>query len=444
MHLILILSLFFSQNIFVINSHPVAQTQRARIVPELDIIYVEWQGSQGAVFTVRHKAENSQSWKYIRTSETNVRIPLDQYEESKQIQIQIKNERENTNWSEEIIIDNTKKMNSSPVQKRGASPIAVNPTQLQPPLQFNAKIIGPTNVQLKWQPVVGAQNDVYYLVNVKQLTTSSGSTLQNQQIKTAATSFTLGKMISGEKYEMTIRSATSQDRISQNAAIVEITMPRETEYFEIGNLIISSHFKTASQGVVNLTWQVPPTMQNRIMAYHVEYAEAGDENNWQKIQFHGASSSAALNHLKSNTEYVLRIKTQLVNNIMTESGQFRFKTPRVETNPIQKVDVIYSHDINSVKLQWILKSHIQTDKVAGYDVYMSEDKDLPDSQWKVIRLNNKESSLSMDDLKSKTVYYVRVNVRNFDGSIIRAPSVYRFKTIDWSNTNSDSIFNPFD
>ena len=46
------------------------------------------------------------------------------------------------------------------------------------------------------------------------------------QIKTAATSFTLGKMIAGEKYEMTIRSATSQDAISGTASIVEITMPR--------------------------------------------------------------------------------------------------------------------------------------------------------------------------------------------------------------------------
>lgn len=46
----------------------------------------------------------------------------------------------------------------------------------------------------------------------------------------------------------------------------------------------------------------------------------------------------------------------------------------VETNPIHKVDVIYSHDVNSVKLQWMLEPHIQVENVAGYDVYLSQDK----------------------------------------------------------------------
>ncbi|EGT59424.1 hypothetical protein CAEBREN_31650 [Caenorhabditis brenneri] len=315
--------------------------------------------------------------------------------------------------------------------------VIVAPGTLVPPLHFTANIINPTTVQLSWQPAMPGKQDIYYLVNVKQLTTASGSTLQNQQIKTAATSFTLSKMIAGEKYEMTIRSATSQDTTSGTASIVEITMPREDDYFEIGNLIISSHFRSPTQGIVNLTWEVPPTMQNRIASYNVEYSETGNNRYWQKIQFHGASSSAALHHLKSNTEYLLRIKTVLANNIVTESGQYRFRTPRVETNPIHKVDVINSHDVNSVKLQWMLEPHIRQENVAGYDVYLSQDKDLPDSQWKLVRFNNKESHLSLEDLKSSTVYFVRVNVRNTDGSVIRAPLVFRFKTID--NTEDEEF-----
>uniref|UniRef100_A0A8R1HV43 Fibronectin type-III domain-containing protein n=1 Tax=Caenorhabditis japonica TaxID=281687 RepID=A0A8R1HV43_CAEJA len=466
---------------------PVVKDPTARVVPELDIVYVEWKSAQkpqsknmDTMYTVRHKSGNEQSsWKYVRTAESNVRIPLSTYKNGENVHIQIKTERGSQlleDWTTpELVVAVAKKsvrsapfrlspppaqpqapahspQASAPVhpQSQVHAPLALAPQNAQsgggsllPPLHFNANILSPTTVQLKWQPAISGRQGIYYLVNVKQLTTASGSTLQNQQIKTAATSFTLGKMIAGEKYEMTIRSATSQDTTSGTAAIVEITMPREDDYFEIGNLIISSHFRNPSHGIVNLTWEVPPQMQNRISSYNVEYSEMGS-GYWQKIQFHGASSSAALHHLKSNTEYLLRIKTNLVNNIVTESGQFRFRTPRVEANPIHKVDVIYSHDVNSVKLQWMLEPHILAEKVAGYDVYLSQDKDLPDSQWKLVRLNNKESSLSLEDLKSSTIYFVRVNVRNADGSVIRAPSVYRFKTIDWSNTNPNADFNPFD
>lgn len=38
----------------------------------------------------------------------------------------------------------------------------------------------------------------------------------------------------------------------------------EDEYFEVGNLIISSHFKGTGQGTVNLTWEVPEKMKNQI------------------------------------------------------------------------------------------------------------------------------------------------------------------------------------
>ncbi|UMM39728.1 hypothetical protein L5515_016655 [Caenorhabditis briggsae] len=481
---------------------PIVKDPRARIVADLDIIYVEWQSGpqpQNTMYTIRHKTGSDQvAWKYIKTGESNVRIPLGTYADGDAVHIQIKTERGAQvveNWTKEIVVNVAKKSVRSaplrpvalaapaapaaqPAPAAPAAPAAPQPNQhanqhanqhhahqhhqhtapqhpqhahappqaaslvhasgaLVPPLHFTANIMNPTTVQLSWQPAMPGRQDIYYLVNVKQLTTASGSTLQNQQIKTAATSFTLGKMIAGEKYEMTIRSATSQDTVSGTASIVEITMPRENDYFEIGNLIISSHFRTPTQGIVNLTWEVPPTMANRIASYNVEYAETGNNRYWQKIQFHGASSSAALHHLKSNTEYLLRIKTALVNNIVTESGQFRFRTPRVETNPIHKVDVIYSHDVNSVKLQWMLEPHIRPENVAGYDVYLSQDKDLPDSQWKLVRLNNKESHLSLEDLKSSTVYFVRVNVRNTDGSVIRAPSVYRFKTID--NTDEEEF-----
>ncbi|PAV87929.1 hypothetical protein WR25_03706 [Diploscapter pachys] len=231
---------------------------------------------------------------------------------------------------------------------------------------------------------------------------------------------------------MTIRSAT-EARTSATAAIIEITMPREEDYFEIGNLIISSHFKQVGQGTVNLTWSVPPSAERKVIGYEVQYAEAGEkEAKWKTIQFRGPKSTAVLDDLKSDTEYLLRITTTLYNNAKTESGQFKFKTPRIDANPIQKVDVIYSHDISSVKLQWVLEPHIHEDKVAGYDVYFTDNKDRPDAQWQFVRVDSAEGSLSLDNLSESTVYYVRVNVRNHDGTVIRAPSIYKFATIDSS------------
>ena len=38
----------------------------------------------------------------------------------------------------------------------------------------------------------------------------------------------------------------------------------EDEYFEVGNLIISSQFKADGRGTVNLTWEVPPEMLGKI------------------------------------------------------------------------------------------------------------------------------------------------------------------------------------
>ncbi|KJH40410.1 fibronectin type III domain protein [Dictyocaulus viviparus] len=190
----------------------------------------------------------------------------------------------------------------------------------------------------------------------------------------------------------------------------------ENEYFEIGNLIISSHFHSNHRGIVNLTWEVPLHMVHQIASFDVQYVEAGNDN-WQRVVFHGTRPSALLHNLKSDTEYILKIKTTLTNNVQTESGDFRFKTPK-------EVAHIYS-------------SHVKTDLIAGYDVYVSDDKDRPDSQWKLTQLNGREASLALDGLRGSTEYFVRVNVRNKDGSIIRAPSIYRFKTIDKKGSNTE-------
>jgi len=106
--------------------------------------------------------------------------------------------------------------------------------------------------------------------------------------------------------------------------------------------------------VVNLTWEVPASMAARISAYDVQYTRADNPSSWRQVHFSGATPSALLHDLRADTDYVLKIKTMLVGNLVTESGEFRFRTPHVAVNPISKLDVIYSSDTNAVRLQWTL------------------------------------------------------------------------------------------
>ncbi|KAK6760299.1 hypothetical protein RB195_021684 [Necator americanus] len=429
----------------LIYSVPVTSIQNlhARFDENSGSIFIEWQyprtpTNNGVHFTVRYRlGRDDPTWRYARTSQPQLRINLPEYKNGNELFVQVQAEQGGQiieDWGQELIVTINKKVTIGDME--------IDDDELVPPLDFTAHVLSPSSVKLEWRPHVGASPDLFYIVNVKQLTSDSGTALHRQQIKTSANSFTLGKLIAGEKYEMTIRSALSPTRISSTAAIVEIHMPREADYFEIGNLIISSHFQSNGRGIVNLTWEVPPNMENQVVSYDVQYVESGS-GSWQKVVFHGTKPTAVLHNLKSDTEYILRIKTTLANNIQTESGEFKFKTPKVEANPIQKVDVIYSHEVNSVKLQWILEPHVRTDQIAGYDVYVSDDKDRPDSQWRLIRLSNREAALALDNLRSSTEYFVRVNIRNKDGSVIRAPSIYRFKTIDWQHTSRNHV-NPFE
>uniref|UniRef100_A0A1I7ZAW5 Protein-tyrosine-phosphatase n=1 Tax=Steinernema glaseri TaxID=37863 RepID=A0A1I7ZAW5_9BILA len=419
---------------------PSIQNLRARLDSTTDSIFVEWSfagAKHNVQFVIRYRLLNRDDgnldWKIARTSEEMVRLHLPEIRNGDELEVQVKAERGGhviEDWSQQLLISVTKQM--------VVGGLRVPEDDLIPPLDFQAHILGPSSVRLEWSANEQSNvPDLFYLVNVKQLTSESGENLLRQQIKIGATHFTLGNLIPGERYEMTIRSATSLDRISSTAAIIEINMPKEDEYFEVGNLIITSHFKNDGTGVVNLTWDVPPEVQHRIVSYDVQYSEEG-RNDWKQLKFSGIRASAALYSLKSDTEYVLRIRTVLTNRLETESGLFRFRTPKVAVNPISKVDVIFSSDTNSVRLQWMLEPHVQQDQVVGYDVYLTENKDLPESHWRHIPLNRAEAALSVEDLKSATTYYVKVHVRRADGTVLSAPFVYRFKTIDYENTHVES------
>lgn len=65
-----------------------------------------------------------------------------------------------------------------------------------------------------------------------------------------------------------------------------LKMHLEDEYFEVGNLIISSHFKGNGEGTVNLTWEVPDNMLSKIkcMLFHFKmiYTIFLAQNNYLK------------------------------------------------------------------------------------------------------------------------------------------------------------------
>ncbi|VDN55805.1 unnamed protein product [Dracunculus medinensis] len=355
----------------------------------------------------------------------HLRLDLPNLRHGDEIHAQVRAERGGhviEDWSQTLIISVSRRLL--------VDNLSVDDNGFLPPLDFTAIILSPSSVRLEWTPnnpnifvkILKLFSGLHYIINVKQLTSKTGEPLFQRQIKVVANNFALGNLKPGEHYEMTIRTALSPEQMSDTAAIVEITMPKDDEYFEVGNLVISSHFQSSGQGIVNLTWDVPPHIQRKIKSYDVEYKEMND-NNWQKLQFIGQIPSATLKNLKSGTEYLLKIKTTLHGDVSTESGHFKFRTPEVLMNPINKVDVIYTNEMDSVRLHWVLEpSIIAINEVFGYDVYLTEDKDLPESQWKY--LYSSENSVSVNALKSGTTYYIKINVRKTDGTVVRSTVYY--------------------
>lgn len=424
--------------------HPV-RNLRARYDARSGSIFVEWEPlpvTDRDGIQLRYKATtrtgSSSDWQVTRADRdsNNVRLAVEDLKNGDELMVQVKRDSSHA-WGDPLVIAIAKRTQ--------IGELVVDEADLLPPLNFTANVLGPSNVRLDWSPSPSAvsssdgwsaevvDSPLYYIVNVRQLTSVSGEDLLRQQIKVESTTFLLDNLVPGERYELTIRSAKSSEHVSSTAAIVEISMPKEDEFFEVGNLIISSRFKGDGKGVVNLTWEVPAKMAGKIVSYDVKYLPANLGNSggrWSQILFSGDTPSALLYGLKSDTEYILKIKTILRNNVETESGEFRFRTPKVTVNPIGKVELIYSSETNDVRIQWILAPHIYINHVRGFDVYLTEDKEQPEDRWRYISLDTRDTQLSLDDLKSSTTYYVKVNVRNVDGTVLQSPSIYRFTTID--------------
>uniref|UniRef100_A0A914LGD3 Fibronectin type-III domain-containing protein n=1 Tax=Meloidogyne incognita TaxID=6306 RepID=A0A914LGD3_MELIC len=314
--------------------------------------------------------------------------------------------------------------------------------EILPPYNFTANILGPTQVKLEWKTPPRSSDTTepyyFYIINVRQISANdrSGRKFAPLQIRVDKTNFLLGHLVPGERYEITLRSATSSDRISSAAAIVEIALPKEDEgaLMDVGNLLVTSRFMHDGRGVVNLTWEVPPQLIGKIKSYEMRYIEASNAQSgierWEHLHFPGEAPHAQLYSMKPDTEYLIRIRTLLISGLQVESGEFRIHTPRIkEPNPLARLDVLYSSEQPTVRLQWTLAPHIHSSEITGYDLRITDRYDLPESEWRHHRVSGYSPQFALDNLRPYTTYFVHVDIRKNNGDVLKGNTIYRFTTL---------------
>jgi hypothetical protein len=75
-------------------------------------------------------------------------------------------------------------------------------------------------------------------------------------------------------------------------------------------------------------------------------------------------------------------------------------------------------------------SFVQKSEIVGYDIYISEFKDAPESQWRLIRVDSSEQSANIDRLPTSTTYFVKIHVRLRDGQLLKSSILYKFTTLN--------------
>ncbi|KAI3418354.1 hypothetical protein GPALN_009675 [Globodera pallida] len=417
---------------------------RAHYDAKTDMILVDWEWSEikrkeleDYKLFVRYKVSNLE-WRRVESDEDSLgaKIPLGQVlNNGDEFTIQViaeSNEREfGVEQSDLLVIwvarrtDRGNESGENSEQKRRENAEngngAASEEELLPPYNFTANVLGPGQVRLEWrQPPLPFPSMVpFYIVNARQLSANTGDRFPPQQ-----------------DYEFTIRTALDAERISSAAAIVEIAIPLESDLVEVGKLIVTSRFRPDGHGVVNLTWEVPQYLRRKILSYEMRYTEADRARSvklpfWEQLVFPGTAPTGEIHDMKSDSEYVLRIRTTMTSGAQVESGEFRIRTPKsAGTNPIARLDVLYSSETPSVRLQWILAPHINIALVGGYDVFVTDRYDLPEREWSHRRVHGSEPQMTLDSLSPSTTYFVRIDVRNSDGTDVKSQAAYRFTTFE--------------
>uniref|UniRef100_A0A0K0EX41 Protein-tyrosine-phosphatase n=1 Tax=Strongyloides venezuelensis TaxID=75913 RepID=A0A0K0EX41_STRVS len=429
--------IFFTKSSYSHPFHPSnIKNLRARYDANEDVIYVEWEVNENNInsFIIRYrylsmKNTNGNQWKYIRNTDTSVKLYDNNYMNGYRIEVQVKSETNRNDivdWSKPLFIEITSKNPYNPLSDEDD-----NDVELKPPTNLRFTVVSPSSLKIEWDPVYLENIKIYYIAILQQRSSHSGeNNYQRQQIKIEATTFAIEHLTPGESYEITIRTAISSQQTSTMAAVLEINMPTEHEFFEIENIIISSRFYKSGQGFVNITWEIPQQMEDKVSAYHVQYSLVNENNSFKQKIFRGDRPEIILDDLISGSKYKFTIKTILKNNLIIESGEFLFSTPKVELDVMKKIDVIFSNNMDTVRLHWILADDIDKDNIEMYQIFYSIDKDLSLNKWNTISVPMNEENIKIDGLHKNTVYYVRVRILTKDRKVFNSPTIYRFRTSD--------------
>ncbi|KAL3095363.1 hypothetical protein niasHS_007462 [Heterodera schachtii] len=442
--------MFFSIISFIIFFYSVSSDQQQNVSPlrnvrahydvKMDTILVDWEWSEigrkeieDYKLFVHYKVSNQHrhrglnEWHRVSSEDDSLgaKIPLGQaLNNGDEITVQVFAEPIErgfaTEQSDPLVIwiarkSQDKGNESGENSENGAISMA---DELLPPYNFTANILSPGKVRLEWRtpPLPSPSSVPFYIVNVRQLSANTGDRFPPQQF--------------------TIRTALDAERISSAAAIVEIAIPSDSDLVEVGKLIVTSRFRPDGNGVVNLTWEVPQHLLGKIQSYEMRYLEADRAQSvampfWERLFFPGTAPTAEIYNMKPDTEYVLRIRTTMESRVQVESAEFRFRTPKsAGANPIARLDVLYSSESPAVRLQWILAPHINAVLVGGFDVFFTDRYDLPESEWTHRLIHGNDPQLSLDSLSPSTTYFVRIDVRNSDGTVVKSQSAYRFTTFE--------------
>ena len=129
-------------------------------------------------YRVTNRVSPDSQWKLARTADRLVRLHLPDIHSGDELEVQVKVERGGQvieDWSQQLLISVAKRL------KLGDG-ILVEEGALLPPLNFAANVMGPKTVKLEWQPYNPHIPGLYYVVNVKQLTTQSGTEFIPKQV----------------------------------------------------------------------------------------------------------------------------------------------------------------------------------------------------------------------------------------------------------------------
>lgn len=125
------------------------------------------------------------------------------------------------------------------------------------------------------------------------------------------------------------------------------------------------------------------------------------------------------------------------------------------------MNVIYTQDVSSLRLQWQLQSDIirttivgmllrnliykffndsdQFTNFAGYEIILSKNDALPESLWNRFVIQGPDSMLLINNLDAGSKYYARINVKLINGTTLSGSTTYQFATLG-NNLESRNTF----